>query len=426
MASPLDPVHPVLIVGAGPCGLALGRQLRRLGVPAHIVEAADRVAEPWRSRHPRLRLNTHRHYSHLPGRALPREAGDFADRDAVIRYLERYAQDLGVPIEYGERVERLDPLRGIWRVQTSNGLRHARHVVVATGRERVPVMPDWPGAQRFTGELIHAADFGDAERYRDRRVLVVGCGNSGVDVLNHLVRIPIRDLRVSVRHGPAILPTRLCGVPVQRLSGLMAPLPLPLVDLLLSLTEHLAFGDLRRLGLPRHHDGAATRHLREGIAPAFDDGFVAALKAGRVAPLPAVTRFDGADVVLADGQRVQPDVVICATGYRPGLEGMLGHLGVLDDKGIPRAREDAVRDRLRGLWFSGMRPHLQGNFHAAAEAGRRLAKRMHHALKTEEGGPSAKHRPDLHDAALVRVDLTNPQRKGRWCAHARRPVQRSR
>lgn len=385
MAGPLhSDLHPVVVIGAGISGLAVAYRLRRMGIQATMLDQARQVAESWRGRHPQLRLNTHRHYSRLPGPGLPRHAGPFATRDEVIDYLADYAHRLEIPIRQGIRVDRVDPVPGAWAIQTATGLLHARHVVLATGRERVPVTPDWPGMTGFSGEIIHAADFGDVERYRQRRILVVGAGNSGIDVLNHLVRIPTRELRLSVRHGSALIPARLGGVPVQRLSGLIARLPLPVADTLLAATERLAFGDLGRFGLPRRGQGAATRLARSGVVPAVDDGFVEALQSGRVAVVPAVKRFRGSGVVLADGCTLRPEIVICATGYRPGLESMVGHLDVLDGDGVPRRRNPGVGNgACPGLWFIGMWPRLEGTFYAARIESRGIAREIHRSLMAD-------------------------------------------
>jgi hypothetical protein len=140
-----------------------------------------------------------------------------------------------------------------------------------------------------------------------------------------------KALWVSVRNGPAILPTTVLGIPLQLLSPLMAPLPAWSVDLLMAATERLIFGNLKKYNLPKHPDGGATRLIKEGVAPAFDDGFVSALRKGKVTVLPKIERFEGGMVHLAGGQTVNPDAVIwCATGYSPGLESLVGHLGVLD------------------------------------------------------------------------------------------------
>jgi len=154
--------------------------------------------------------------------------------------------------------------------------------------------------------VLDAADLGDVSRYAGKRVLVVGCGTSGSDALNHLAQVDTRELLVSVRHG---------------------------------------------------------------VGPAFDPGFAAALKAGRIRAVPPVRGFDGPHVLLADGNRVQPDVFICATGYRPGLESMVGHLGVLDGRGIPRTFGRGGQSQLPGLRFVGMTPKLTGRFRGHRAAG---------------------------------------------------------
>lgn len=112
------------------------------------------------------------------------------------------------------------------------------------------------------------------------------------------------------------------------------------------------------------------------MAPAIDDGFVDALRAGRVKLVPAITGFDQDRVHLTDKQTLTPDVVLCATGYCPGLERLVGHLDVLDSKGVPRFQGAESRDDVPGLWFLGMKPRLYGTFHAARRDSRALARRI--------------------------------------------------
>lgn len=372
-ARPADRFHPVLIVGAGLNGLAAAYELKKTGVVPVIVDASDKPAVHWRNRHDQLRLNTHRLISHLPGMRIPRRYGPFPARDDIVAYLEAYEQFLEVPIHRNVRIERIDPESGCWRLTAADGVWRARDVIIATGNERVPVIPRWPGLKGFAGELLHVAHLGHIQRYRNRRVLVVGAGNSGTDALNHLVRIQTKKLWVSVRNGPTIQPTRFMGIPLQLLSPLMASLPLRVTDALMAATERQFFGNLKAYRLPKHPKGGATRLIREGVAPAFDDGLVAALKAGRVSVLPRIERFDGGMVHLAGGKTVRPDVVICATGYSPGLENLAGHLGVLDERGRPLFNGPEAHPDFQGLWFMGMAPRLCGVFYAARGEARRLA-----------------------------------------------------
>lgn len=357
--------HPVMIIGAGLNGLAAAYELKQIGAEPVILDASNKPAAPWRERHDQLRLNTHRLISHLPGMRIPRNFGAFPSRDDMVKYLEGYEEFLDVPIHRNVYVKRIDPAKHGWRLTASDGIWRARNVIIATGHERVPFIPAWPGLNGFTGELVHAAHFGRVDRFLDKRVLVVGAGNSGTDVLNHLVRVRTKELWVSVRNGPTILPTRILGIPLQILSPLMAPLPPWAVDFLMAATERLVFGDLKKYNLPKHPDGVATRLIKEGVAPAFNDGFVSALQAGRVTVLPEVERFEGDAVHLTGGETVRPDAVICATGYSPGLEPLVEHLGVLNQAGHPIVKGSEYHPEYEGLWFMGMTPRLPGVFYAA-------------------------------------------------------------
>ena len=362
-----------VVIGAGLSGLAAAGALKSAGVPVSILDGSARIADVWRNRHPRLRLNTHRALSGLPGMAMPADDGAFPRRGTVVRYLEDYARLIDVPIEHGTSVKQVTRCADGWLLETTRGPRVADHVIVATGHNRRPFIPTWPGVETYEGRVIHSADFGEVGQYVEKSVLVVGAGNSGIDVLNHLADVPTGRVWVSVRHGSTIFPTRFAGVPMQRLSPLMEVLPTGAVDALLSATQRIAFGDLTRFGLPRPASGAATRLLAEGVAPGIDNGFVAGLKAGRFAVVPEVSRFEGRTVHFTDGSAARPDVVICATGYRAGLEEMLSGLDVLDDRGVPRTGDGAADPHHPGLWFIGMHPPLSGMFQAASRASAKIA-----------------------------------------------------
>jgi cation diffusion facilitator CzcD-associated flavoprotein CzcO len=380
----------VVVIGAGQSGLAVAHALRKRGIQVRIIDRASRAGDAWYPRHPQLRLNTHRLLSALPGLAIRKAAGAFPARDSIIRYLDEYAQRLDAPIDYGVEVTRIDRSRSGWVITTGKGDYHARHVVVATGHARIPVMPDWKGRENFAKPLIHAADFGELDRYRKRKVLVVGAGNSGTDILNHLSSIETEQVWVSVRHGPVIFPVRLFGIPMQLLSPLFAVMPVRVADAMLALTEYIAFGNLRQWGLRKHPQGGITRLLDTGTAPAVDNGFVASLKAGKVTVVPAIDCFETGRVRLSDRQTIEPDIVIAATGYRTGLQPMLGHLDVLDDSGVPKIHGDEQMDACPGLWFTGMQPRLTGFFQQAGSTARKIARAIDRSRDLQLEGAAVK------------------------------------
>lgn len=363
----------VVVIGAGLSGLAVAKVLTDRAIPVRILDAASGPADSWRRRHPQLRLNTHRRFSHLPGQPALKTDGPFLRRDSVVRYLTEYAEGLPIGIEHDTRVVSIRRRNGRLVLETNRAAVTCSHVVFATGRDRVPFIPRWPGRDRFAGTVIHSADLGDVARFDGKRVLVVGAGNSGSDVLNHLARHQPAKVWVSVRYGPTIVPARILGIPTQLAAGLLDAIPIWLADAVLRTTQHLSFGDLKKHGLGRHPAGGGTRLLREGVAMAIDDGFVKAIKSGRFAVVRSVRALTDDRVVLDDDSSVRPDVVICATGYRPGLEPLLGNLGVLGDRGVPKIGPGDPWHNAPSLWFIGYQPIFSGYFRSAARSARLVA-----------------------------------------------------
>jgi cation diffusion facilitator CzcD-associated flavoprotein CzcO len=362
----------VVVIGAGPAGLAAAWAIGRAGLDPLVVEQADVVAASWRGRHDHLRLNTHRMFSHQPGARIPRRYGPFPARDDYVAYLERYAA--GMRIRFGTAVSRIDRADPGWELSVGGGTVSTAHVVVATGPDAEPVMPAWPGMASFTGELIHAGQFRSTREMAGRDVLVVGPGNSGTDLLNHLVRSDAARLWLSARSGMNIAPQRLAGIPTHPLSIAGRRTPLRSQDASLRRVQRLAFGNLASYGYPRSELGAFTRFATDGTSVAVDDGFVRALKSGRVTMKPGVDRVAGRDVCFTDGSACAPDVVICATGYRPALAPLAGHLVELDQAGMPPFTGPSSSPRHPGLWFFGLDNSIYGNMYIRRPQARQLAR----------------------------------------------------
>jgi hypothetical protein len=370
----------VVIIGAGSAGLAAAAALQRRGIDAIILEQGPEVAMSWRSRHDRLRLNTTRRTSGLRQPRIPREAGRWVSRDGYIAYLEWFASRQGIQIRFNTTVHGIDRADDDWQIATDAGTLLASDVVVATGLDRVGWIPDWIGRSGFAKPVVHVADLPHAADLRGQRVLLAGAGNSGIDIAAHLVDAGVARLWLSVRTPPNIVPAEIHRVPLQAVALAARPLPERLRDAFAQLASLYAFGDLRRFGLPTPADGPYRRLRTTGVTIAVDQGFVAGLKAGRVHAVAEIDHLDGIDVVLSDGTRLQPDTLVAATGYRTGLQTMVEHLGIVDDRGFPRLPRHRTSP-VPGMHFIGFHPAIEGNLRQHPIEARRIARDIGHRYR---------------------------------------------
>lgn len=323
----------VVIVGAGAAGLGAAARLRQAGLEPRVLDRATTVGSAWRGRYESFRLHTIRWLSGLPGLPIPRAYGDWVARDDFVRYLEGYADRFGVRPDLGVELRGLRPHSGGWRLSTSDGDLDASHVVFATGACATPFVPAWAGRETSTLPITHSVSYRRPAPYAGRRVLVVGSGNSATEVAVDLVASGV-EVDLAVRTPPAILRRDVHGLPTQPLGIALRHAPAAVVDPLAAATRRLTVPDLTAYGLP-----APARPYslfrRTSTIPVLDHGFVAGVQDGSIRIRLGVGSLDGDEVVHDDGTRTRPDEVIAATGYRPGLDGVLGPLGLLDRHGLP-------------------------------------------------------------------------------------------
>ncbi|HLY94732.1 MAG TPA: NAD(P)/FAD-dependent oxidoreductase [Gaiellaceae bacterium] len=362
----------LVIVGAGSAGLATAVLLRDSGIDSVVLEAGPEPGAAWRTRYDRLRLHTPRLLSGLPGLRIPRKYGRWVARDHLLEYFHAYVDVHGLDVRTNVRVERIEPDgEGGWWLETPRGQIDAKTVIVATGYNGKPFIPDWPGRDGFTGELIHSSQYANPAPYRDRDVLTVGVGNSGAEIATDVADGGAKRSRISVRTPPQILRRATAGIPAQLIGIAIKRLPPEWIDPISKTQRKLSIPDLAAQGLPRPAHGVRTSFITTGTTPVLDVGIVDAVRRGRVEVVAAVDGFDGADVLLADGSRYAPDAVIAATGFRAGLDELVGHLDVLGPSGLP-VKTDG-EPALPGLWFVGFRPTLGGQLREGTIAARHVA-----------------------------------------------------
>jgi putative flavoprotein involved in K+ transport len=354
---------PLVIVGGGQAGLATARIARSLGLAPIVLEATGRPAGSWPHYYDSLPLFSPARRSALPGTEFPGDPDGYPTRDEVVAYLADYAAHLDADIRTGHRVEEVVAAEGGARagfdVVTAGGEVFTTPLVVAaTGAFSRPHLPDLPGLDGFPGTVLHSSGYRRPEPFTGKRVVVVGGGNSAVQIAIELAAVA--DVTLATRHPLRFMPQRVLGVDM-----------------------HIW---LQRTGL----DAAAwARPLLTGGTgtPVLDTGaYRDAIAAGSPDRRPMFTRLDGDQVLWSDGTREHVDVLLLATGFRPGVD-YLAPLGALDDDGRPRHR-GGVSATHPGLGYVGLewqRSFASATLRGVAADARHVLTRLRRRARTAGG-----------------------------------------
>lgn len=355
--APLDPGSEadVVVIGAGPAGLAVAACLMQGGHSPLVLDRAQDIASSWRHHYERLHLHTVKTHSALPGRPFPDDAPRYVPRQGVVDYLVAYARQHGIEPELGQNVTAIEPRQAPgapWQVVLTGGRQiSANHVVVATGANRRPRAPKLPGEDVFQGRLLHSRSYRNAAPFAGQRVLVVGMGNTGAEIALDLVEHGVRAA-ISVRSPVNIVRRDVLGRPTQLSSIALARLPPVLGDALASLLRDLTVGDLRRHGVPSASVSPLRQLREEGKTPVIDIGTVRRIKTGDIQVYPGIQRLTVGGVRFTDGHEHPFDAVLLATGYEAALAELFPCTDLsLDGRGMPA--QVSGEGALRGLHFVG-------------------------------------------------------------------------
>jgi len=331
VASPLS----AIIIGAGPAGLAVAACLARANVPFCVLEQKQSVAASWRGHYDRLHLHTNKGTSALPYVPFPRSYPRYPSRDQMIEYVENYARTIGIEPRFNEEVVAARRRDGRWEVRTRTAMYAAPHLVIATGLNREPVVPQWPGQESYRGHIVHSRDYRNGRDFSGRRVLVVGIGNSGAEIAIDLHEHAARPT-IAVRGPVNVLPRDILGIPIVVTAMAAGLLPPPIADAFNAPLLRLLLGNLRPLGLLAPRYGSLTQIARTGRIPMIDVGTIDLIKRGVIAIQPGIERFVEDGVVFTNGRREAFHAVVLATGFRARVDSFLEAEGVVDEQGNPR------------------------------------------------------------------------------------------
>ncbi|MFV0433144.1 MAG: flavin-containing monooxygenase [Leucobacter sp.] len=411
------------IVGGGPAGLLVARAFLKRGVPFEILERHDEIGGIWNIEqvsspmYQSCNFISSRDYGGFIGFEMPRDYPMYPKWHQIRDYVRSFARAYGIDrhVRLGAEVTNaraIDTEAGrYWRVALANGvMRDYRGVVIATGAQWVPVIPEIPGIETFTGRVAHSAQYGSTDEFVGKRVLVVGAGNSGVDIAADAAFFA-DTARLSTRRGYRFFPKFTHGIPTPDLLAENIPeeeLPRALRGK--TFEEKLqivvdAVGDLTNFGLPVPDHGFGQTH------PIMNSQVLHALAHGLLEHRPDIASVDGATVTFADGREEDFDVLLFATGYDvevPWLdEGVLTY-----HNGHPDAVIGAFFEDQEGLYQAGAL-HFAGNtfsiFDQEAQFIAAEADAVLHGTNVENVARlRASYRPNLREGA----DFLDTRRNG--------------
>jgi len=307
---------PVIIIGAGPAGLAVAACLARRGVPLLLLERDRHVGSSWRRHYQQLQLHTDKARSALPDLPFPHGTPRYPTRNQFIAYLEAYTQHFRLEPRFGIDVHDVVKDGDRWRVVTNQGGFLTGHVVLATGHAARARLPTWPGMSEFAGVVLHTSRYQTGLPFRHTRVLVIGAGNSAQDVALDLIAHQAH-VSWSVRSATNVIPRDPLGLPVLLVAQALRHLPARWRDTLTHPLRWWLYHDLPRYGLPAPPYGPFVQIERDGRVPVIDTGIARALREHAVRLLGEIHHFTPNGVVLNSGVEHHFDVVILATGYAP-------------------------------------------------------------------------------------------------------------
>lgn len=355
-----DADHPdIAIIGAGSSGIAAGKALRQKGLTFDIYEKGSNLGGMWRYENDNglscayrsLHIDTSRNNLGYPDFPIPSDKPDFLSHQDLLAYLESYADrfDVRRSVQFNTEVTSVEKLPdGRWRVTSKKGPRDYRAVIVANGHLWDARWPSFSGT--FNGTAIHSSQYRTAAPFDDKRVLVVGIGNSAVDIAVDLCK-RAKCVALSTRTGAYVMPKYMMGIPIDRWSAFLSgklKLPTLLTRMIMARLIYFAVGDQRRFGLPRPKHPMWREHatLSQELLPYIGHGWIT-IK-------PNIASLEGPEIVFADNTRAPFDAIIYATGYKttfPFLDPSLFSIRDGEEVGLYRR---IMPPDLPGLFFAGL------------------------------------------------------------------------
>ncbi|XP_062143310.1 probable indole-3-pyruvate monooxygenase YUCCA10 [Alnus glutinosa] len=355
------PEQVAIIVGAGPSGLATAACLSRQSTPYIILEREDCFASLWKKyAYDRLQLHLGKQFCELPHMPFPLSFPKYVPKTLFIQYLDDYVSHFKIsPLhrrtaesaEYNEVSKR-------WHVKARNASSgeveeyFGRFLVVATGEATDPYTPEIEGLDTFSGEVLHSTQFKSGKQFSNKKVLVVGSGNSGMEIALDLVNHGAKYTSIIVRSPVHIVSREMVYLALI----LLKRIEVGMVDSLLVMLSKLVFGDLSKYGIRRPSEGPFYMKVKYGKYPVIDVGAYKKIKSGEIQVLPAeIASVSGKDVLFEDGKARSFDTIVFCTGFKRSTNLWLKGDGyLLNDDGLPKPNYPDHWKGKNGLYCVGL------------------------------------------------------------------------
>ncbi|XP_044958934.1 probable indole-3-pyruvate monooxygenase YUCCA11 [Hordeum vulgare subsp. vulgare] len=329
----------VLIVGAGPARLSIAACLSQLSIPYVILERESCSMSLWRNRaYDRLKLHLAKEFCELPHMSYPVDAPTYIPKALFVKYLDDNVERFNIRPKYHTSVESstYDNDKKCWSIVAKDMAKcttikcTAKFLVVASGENSAENIPTIPGLERFSGEIIHSSSYKSGKSYSGKNVLVVGSGNSGMEIAYDLATHGA-NTSIVIRSQIHVMTKELI-----RLGMTLAHrLPLNLVDNILVMAANFIFGDLSRHGITRPKMGPMALKSKTGRSAVIDVGTVGLIKKRHNRR--CTNKIFGNIVEFKCGKKISFDMIVFATGYKSTTNIWLKVilLIMLNDNGLP-------------------------------------------------------------------------------------------
>ncbi|KAM5568994.1 putative indole-3-pyruvate monooxygenase YUCCA10 [Rosa sericea] len=353
----------VVIVGAGPSGIATSALLNSMSVSNIVFEREDCCASLWKKRsYDRLSLHLAKKFCSLPLMPHPFSTATFMSKDTFIDYVDEYVSRFNVNPRYCHNVESAfyEEADQKWKVEVKNTraadkevscqVYYADFLVIATGENSQAIIPELPGLETFKGKVIHASDYKCGASLKDKSVLVIGCGNSGMEISN--------DLSENGAHASIVVRSQLhvLSREIVRIGMVLLDfLPVNMVDKFVSFLAKFNYSDLPNYGIHQPTEGPFLYKALTGKTPVIDRGTIKKIRSGKIKVFPGIEKIHDNIVEFKNGALQCFDAIVLATGYRSVAHNWLKEYYklILDDNDKPKNRYPYHWKGEKGLYCVG-------------------------------------------------------------------------